>query len=266
MFAFEPHAVHLWITNDEDIVDPALLARYERLLAPAEAERMRRFRLPRHRHQFLVARALLRHVLALYLDADPAALRFGVNRWGKPHLVAPATTVVPAFNLSHSEGRVVLALAADGEIGADVEAPLRDTAALDIAGHYFAPDEVAQLRDTPAPGQPGRFLDFWTLKEAYIKACGEGLAIPLDHFAYRLDDDRPIRIAFVPERDDDPDRWRFWQLRPASGHRIAVAHRHLLATQDRPLVVREAVPLDGHRPLHLPQTTSSPGVRETIPA
>lgn len=265
MIAFEPHAIHVWIAHDEQIVDAALLDRYERLLAPEEAARRQRFRQPRHRHQFLVARALLRHVLSLYLDTDPATLRFGANRWGKPYLVEP-WTIGPAFNLSHCDGRVVLALAADGEIGADVEAPSRGVAAIDIADRYFAPDEVTQLRGEPAHGQPGRFLDFWTLKEAYIKACGEGLSIPLDQFAYHFESGGHVRIAFAPERDDAPERWRFWLMPLSSGHRIAVAHRSPWASHDGPVVVRGIVPLAGYRTISLPCITSRPAERDAATA
>jgi 4'-phosphopantetheinyl transferase len=253
------------MTHDEEIVDPTLLTRYRDLLRPEELERMRRFRQARHSHQHLVARALLRHVLALYLPVPPVALRFATNDFGKPHLVAPASHA-PCFNLSHTDGRVVVALAADGDIGVDIEAPPRTPVPLEVANRYFAPGEVEQLERTPALLQAGRFLDFWTLKEAYIKACGEGMSIPLDHFAYHFDAGQHATISFAPERGDWPGDWRFWQVLPDSGHRIAIAHRGLATRVAGPLTIRTVVPLLDHRIVQLRTIASAPDTHLIEPA
>ena len=251
-----PDEVHLWIACDEEISDASLLARYRSMLSADEVGQLTRFRQPRHRHQYLVARALLRHVLGLYLDIAPEELIFGRTAFGKPYLLAPDGRT-PSFNLSHTDGRIALAVAGEGEVGVDIESALRNTPSLEIARRFFSPIETEQLLDTPLHLQAGRFLDFWTLKEAYIKACGEGLSIPLDDFWFTFGPDHGVRIGFQPQRDDQAELWQFWQVFPGADHRIAIAHRTALSQQACTLTSRMTVPLGEHRTI-LPATIGSP--------
>lgn len=233
--------MHLWYAWDQRITDAALLARYRQLLTADERERQDRFHFARHRHQYLVSRALLRGVLSRYAAVEPGAWRFRNNAFGKPE-IANAGIAAPRFNLSHSEQLVVLAVAARGEVGVDVEWLGRSASLLELADHYFAPEEVRQLRALPAAMQTSRFFDFWTLKEAYIKACGLGLSIPLHHFSFRFDASGRVGIAFHPERGDDAGRWQFWQVSVSDQHRLALAQR-LPARVPQRLTVRQVVPL-----------------------
>jgi 4'-phosphopantetheinyl transferase len=117
----------------------------------------------------------------------------------------------------------------------------RERPTLEIAADFFAPREVLALLKAPSAEQCERFFDYWTLKEAYIKARGMGLAIPLDQFWFTLDASAPVRIAFAPELDDDPASWQFARLRPSARHRVAVAVRRGLGA-DLALTVRAVVP------------------------
>ena len=217
--------VHLWCAYDEAIDAPELLDKYRGLLDRDELDRQQRFRFRRNRHQFLVTRALVRSVLAMYLpDLTPTGLSFGKNAYGKPYVTNPALRFPLEFNLSHSEKLIVLAVSNGLPIGVDVEYRLRDNKTLSIADRFFSPSEATGLRALPVAQQQERFFDLWTLKEAYIKARGQGLSIPLDKFSFRFPG--PDRVAVDFDRgciDDDPAVWRFWQLVPNPTHRIAIA-------------------------------------------
>ena len=101
---------------------------------------------------------------------------------------------------------------------------------------HFAPDEVRDLRALPADDQPRAFFDYWTLKEAYIKARGMGLSLPLDQFAFALHDGQPPTIRFAPGFDDVEERWQFWQAWPTATHRLALAVER--AGADLPVTLR----------------------------
>ena len=111
----------------------------------------------------------------------------------------------------------------DRELGVDVEDIQRPGETVAIADRFFSPLETAELLRQPMHKQRDRFFDYWTLKEAYIKARGMGLAIPLDHFSYHLENPQAIRISFAPQLPDNPARWQFSLRTLAGRHRIATA-------------------------------------------
>jgi 4'-phosphopantetheinyl transferase len=246
--------VHLWYVEPDTIDDPALLAAYDALLAPSERERNRRFVFARHRHQHLVTRALVRTVLSTYCPSvDPRAWEFVTGPFGRPEIAAPRIQPTLRFNLSHTDGLIVCLVADDREVGVDVEDIRRAGYTVEIADRYFSPDEVRELRSWPAERQGERFFDYWTLKEAYIKARGLGLQIPLDQFTIQLrgfrQDDRVahrIGIAFGPGIDDDPRSWQLTSLDLTPTHRVAVAVRRYDA--DLELRVFQTVPMPNGQP------------------
>ncbi|MCA1586150.1 MAG: 4'-phosphopantetheinyl transferase superfamily protein [Acidobacteria bacterium] len=137
------------------------------------------------------------------------------------------------FNLSHTHGLVACVAAVGCDVGVDVE--WMDRALTnDIAERFFSPHEAAELRRLPDAEQSRVFFDYWTLKEAYIKARGLGLAIPLDQFSFRLRPPAPPAIAFEPALDDDPARWQFAQTTPTPRHRLGLA----ICADGRPRRVR----------------------------
>jgi len=213
--------IHLWLTDDRAIKDADLLASYRQLLDAEETARHKRFIFDRHRHQFLVTRALVRSVLAQYEGADSAALQFGRNGYGKPHLCKGSRAGLQ-FNVSHCEGLIALAVVEGHDIGVDAENLQRKTDTDRLAERYFSPQEYRDFEELEGQKRHERFFDLWTLKESYIKACGMGLAIPLEEFSFRFEG-RKIHIGFSPQRNDDPELWRFWQLRPGPQHKLALA-------------------------------------------
>ncbi|NQU22788.1 MAG: 4'-phosphopantetheinyl transferase superfamily protein [Candidatus Nealsonbacteria bacterium] len=230
--------VDLWYALPETITDIAILDRYRALLTPEETAESQRFAFERDRHRFLVRRALVRAVLSAYTGNDPGAWVFRRNEYGKPEVAEPVGMTL-RFNLSHTAGLVVCAVTSGRDVGVDVEAlerqpadlerqPAdleRQPADLDVARRYFAPAEIATLERLPEQRRQEVFFQFWTLKEAYIKARGMGLSIPLDDFALTLSEDRPPAISFAAGCDGDPDEWQFAQIRLQGRYQVAIAIR-----------------------------------------
>jgi 4'-phosphopantetheinyl transferase len=233
--------VHLWYVRPDDIEDASLLAAYDALLTPAERARRDRYMFERNRREYLLTRALVRTTLSRYAPVAPEAWTFRENQWGRPQ-VALAEHDGLVFNLSNTRGLIACVVAKGLEIGVDVEDTERGGATVGIADRFFSPREVAALHAQPEKAQKSRFFDYWTLKEAYIKARGMGLAIPLDQFSFLLDDAPPIRIAFEPELGDDASTWQFEQFHLSPHHKTAAAVRRGVAPNVR-FVVRETVPL-----------------------
>ncbi|MDE3153856.1 MAG: 4'-phosphopantetheinyl transferase superfamily protein [Acidobacteriota bacterium] len=217
--------VHIWCLRQDHPIDPQALAVCEALLSPGERARRDRFVFPRHQRQFLLAHALVRATLSHYTGVAPARWTFAENQYGRPEPATPDVALPIRFNLSHTDGLIACAVTLGRDIGVDVEDVTRQAAGLDIAERYFAPAEVADLARVPEADRARTFFDYWTLKEAYIKARGMGLALPLRAFAFRLAPGAPPAIAFTPELDDDPATWQFRLLRPTATHRLALAVR-----------------------------------------
>lgn len=245
--------VHLWYARDEEITDNDLLTEYCNLLSEEERIQQQRFYFQRHRHQYLVTRALVRYVLSLYVDAiSPDRWIFGKNEYNKPYIKNNSLQLPLNFNLSHTEKMIVLAVALENNIGVDVEFMLRRTAHLDIAERYFSKSEFQELRTLPIEQQKERFFDLWTLKEAYIKACGMGLAIPLDHFSYSFPGAGEVQILFDPNRDDHPRYWGFWQIKPNKTHVASLAVQSTNAASQHYISMREIVPLKSIKKVDYP--------------
>jgi 4'-phosphopantetheinyl transferase len=248
---------HLWYVEPDAVREPLLLDAYDALLSPAERERNRRFVFARHRHQDLVTRALIRTVLSTYCPAvAPGDWQFASGPFGRPEIAAPQVEPPLRFNLSHTDGLVVCLVAGDREVGVDAEDTRRTSSTIDIAERYFSPDEVRELLAWPAEHRHRRFFEYWTLKEAYIKARGLGLQLPLDQFTIQIpSEDRsragqPIGIAFGPGIDDDPRSWQLASFDLMAHHKVAVAIRRHQA--DLILRLIPTLPVPGGRPIDLP--------------
>jgi 4'-phosphopantetheinyl transferase len=163
-------------------VAPAEVARLHSLLSNEEQARAARFLSPLHRDRFAVAHGRLREILGARLGVPPETLAFEVAEHGKPHLAGAQVRSGLQFNLSHSGGQALVGWADDRQLGVDIELwrPLGDEAAL--VRRFFSPAENAAYAALPASGRTQGFFECWTRKEAYIKAVGRGLGLPLDSF------------------------------------------------------------------------------------
>lgn len=243
MLELPPGTAHLWYVFQDEIRDPALLDAYRGLMTPAEAERQARFMFAKGRHEHLVTRALVRTTLSRYAPVDPRAWSFAIGERGRPEIAGPEGAPPLRFNLSHTDGLIACLVTHDLDVGVDVEDTLRTSSTVDIADRFFSPSEVRELRAQPAERQRTRFFEYWTLKEAYIKARGMGLALPLDQFSFHLDEGPEIRISFDPRLVDDPESWQFSLYRPSGRHMMAAAIRKGRGRPPLSIELREVVPL-----------------------
>src|SRR5262245_46825677 len=218
-----PAEIHLWLAFYDGIPERSLHSAYRELLNPAEKEQESRFYFARDRRRYLITRALARTVLSRYAPVHPKEWVFSANAYGRPEIVnAQARDAGLSFNISHTHSLIVLGVTRRRALGVDVENFRAREAPIDIADRFFAPREVAALAATPTQQQQYRFFEYWTFKEAYIKARGMGLSLPLDKFSFHYPDDHAVELAIHPELADESARWQLWQFRPRPEYLIAV--------------------------------------------
>ncbi len=206
------------------------------LLDGEERERAGRFKFSEHRNQFVISRALLRRALGRYLRIEPHQLRFRTTPNGKPELAANSDLLsadarindLPIndlrFNLSHTAGVTVFAIVHHRQVGVDVER-IRETNTMELAERFFSPQEAQWLRAQAASAHIPSFYSCWTAKEAYIKAEGEGLSLPLSSFrVVPVARDATSKLQLEVYGDpEESKRWSMWQLDLGPDLRAALA-------------------------------------------
>lgn len=216
--------IHVWRADLDR--PPAAPGALSDVLDLEERRRAARFVFERHRRRFVVARGVLRHILARYLPVRPAELLFEANEYGKPSLPAGAGGAAPLhFNVSHSSGLALYALSSDVEVGVDVERVREDMATAEIAERFFSPGEVRAFRGLPPQLRTEAFFNCWTRKEAYIKALGKGLSHPLDLFTVSLAPGRPAALLDDETDPSEVGRWSLRELQIDPGYAAALAVR-----------------------------------------
>jgi len=190
-------------------------------LAEDERARAARFYFPKDRDHFVAGRGILRALLARYLGAHPADLRFRYSPKGKPALVPEFDAGALRFNVSHSHGLALYAVTRGHDLGVDVER-IQPRLEERIAERFFSPREVAALQTLPPPLQHEAFFACWTRKEAYIKATGEGLSLGLDQFAVSLVPGEPAALLWTEGDPQEARRWCLHALDPGPGYAAAI--------------------------------------------
>jgi 4'-phosphopantetheinyl transferase len=180
-------------------------------LAAEELRSAGRYRFHKDREHFIVAHGLLRTILARYLDMEPGQLRFCYGPHGKPALEVEPGEDTLSFNLSHSHGLALFAVSRGRELGIDLEYVQAHLADDQIAERFFSPREVALLRGLPKDVQREAFFIFWTRKEAFIKATGKGVSLPLDQFEVSLVPGKPIVLS-ANGTHQEASRWSLQAL------------------------------------------------------
>jgi 4'-phosphopantetheinyl transferase len=184
---------------------------FQQHLSEDERERAARFHFEPDRRRYVATRSILRSIVACYVAERPEQLRFRYEKHGRPVLMASPESDIE-FNVSHSGEVFLIAVTRKRKVGVDVEKVRLDIEADEIAEHYFSPHEALLMRSLPRDQRPWAFFCCWTRKEAYMKACGKGLAMALDSFDVML-----------TSSGIDP----FWQVigfEPASGYVAALAY------------------------------------------
>jgi 4'-phosphopantetheinyl transferase len=211
--------VHVW----RIALQKALAPRLRSILSPDECARADRFHFPRDRNRFIVARGSLRTILGLYLKQNPDQLSFSYSRFGKPALVDDKEPHELSFNLSHANELALLAVTRERAIGVDIEFIRPEFASAEIAERFFSAHEVAELRSLPRETQREAFFNCWTRKEAYIKAIGEGLSMPLNQFHVSLVPGSAAALLGNLRDAVEVSRWSLQELDPGPEYVAAVA-------------------------------------------
>jgi 4'-phosphopantetheinyl transferase len=207
--------VHVWRIALEQ--PAARLQLYAQTLAPDETTRANRFYFERDRQHFIVGRGALRMILSRYIGFAPGQLQFG-----KPALAEATGGDTLRFNLSHSAGLALCAVTRNREIGVDIEGMRTISELRQISKQFFSANETAVLHALPEHIQPEAFLTCWTRKEAYIKAKGEGLSMPLDCFDVSLVPGEPAALLATRGDPDEASRWLLRELFPGPGYLAAI--------------------------------------------
>ena len=228
IYRSKPDEVMVW-WMEVDSPPKAVIAEWRDCLDAVEQDQADGFVFDEDRSTYIAAHWLIRNALSTVDGLPPTDWRFFVGKHGKPAIDIALGRPELRFNLSHTKGLVACAVGVGATIGIDVETLSRKRPAFDIARRFFRPSEVDILLGTAQNHQPRTFFRFWTLKEAYIKATGEGLHRALSSFSFSLD---PVSIKFHPEDADEAAKWEFVEYQPTATHLLALAMRPLT---DRPL-------------------------------
>jgi 4'-phosphopantetheinyl transferase len=213
--------VHVWSAELDAPQWP--VARFEPTLSTGELQRAGRYRFAVDRRRFVVRRALLRLLLSRETGADPPALEFCQGPAGKPELAPSSCAAGLHFNLSHTRGLALFAVARGPRVGVDVEAlrPLADLEA--IARTFLSAWEQAALRALPADVRNQAFFVAWTRKEALLKATGEGLTLSPERIEVTVAPHEPALLRAIEEDLDAAARWTLRTLPVGRTHAGTVA-------------------------------------------
>ena len=218
--ALESGKIHIWRASLR--LEPSTLQSFLHTLSEEEKKRADKFHFEKDRVNFIAARGLLRNILSRYLDTPADRLAFSSNTYGKPHLANEQRPNLIKFNMSHSGDLALYAIARALEVGIDIEQWREHIAEEDIAERFFSSDEVTALRSLPKHLQKEAFFNCWAGKEAYIKARGKGLSIPLKAFTVSLAPGESASLVFEKDRSLDSTSWSIRSLDAGPGYSAAL--------------------------------------------
>jgi 4'-phosphopantetheinyl transferase len=210
--------VHLW-QRPLQITGGDLEACHE-LLSEEERERAQRYRVERPRSDYILTRGTLRSLLSRYLQRPAQEFSFRYTEYGKPFLIDGSDL---QFNVSHSEGIAVMGFVRAREIGVDVERIRKQSDVEQIAERFFSEYERRSLRKCKGDELHEAFFRCWTRKEAYIKAKGEGLSLPLHQFDVSIEPEPEQALLTTRPDATEAKRWRVINMPVRSGYAAALA-------------------------------------------
>jgi len=188
-------------------------------MTDAERARATRYRHDDDRTMFTLGRYMARTLVGRALGVAPSAWPWREGPHGRPEIDDAGVDL--HFNLSHSAGLVICALARGRAVGVDVEHLGRRAFELTLVNRYCSPSEAEDVCDQGRDWRD-RFLAYWTLKEAYLKARGVGISVPLADISFTLTESG-ARLAFERSLAGTDARWMFHLWQPGDRHLAAVA-------------------------------------------
>lgn len=216
-----PNEVHLWLADTEPTL-PSLVN--PELLSADEVNALSQFHFQRDRDCFLLTRTMLRTALSTYFpDVAARDWKFSKNKYGKPSLPEDQNRTPLSFNISHSHGKIICAFSTAPSLGVDLEMTQKHLPFLELAKTNFSEIECENLT-TKAPDQLAAFFyRYWTLKESFIKAKGQGLSIPLNEFTFDFTNPTDIQIQFQGSLRGEKTEWRFQLFEPWPQYQAALS-------------------------------------------
>ena len=216
--------IHVWTAHlvDEHRATADLLP----ILSREESAQAAQFSFERDRMHFIQSHGVVRRILSIYCDADPATLTFARTRHGKPYLIARANGPDLEFSVSHSSDCCMLAVRFDHPIGIDVEKVRDWPRAMDIVRSYFTPAESKALSALQGTAQRDAFFALWTHKEATVKGLGISLAAHLGRIEFDIDPIGRLRLLAWDGDQSVARKWSIVRLDAAPGYVAAVASAH----------------------------------------
>jgi 4'-phosphopantetheinyl transferase len=217
--------VHVWFAEPDEITDVDRLAYYQFILAPDERARHERFQFEKDRKHYLIAHALVRLALSSYAGVQLSDWRFSANAQGRPEIETPDSTRSLRFNLTHTNGLCACVVTLERDCGIDAEALSYRHNLKKIADRMFAAPELKEIGELAEGGMGEPFFRHWTLREAYCKALGVGLAGSTKDFYFKVVDENQPQVVFT-HGSSKADQWQFALMRHTDSHLVAIAvHR-----------------------------------------
>lgn len=250
--------LHLWFAFPEQEYSEELLSRYWKLASDDERQRNARFHFARDRKRHLITRAMTRVVLSRYAAIAPTDWTFGTNRFGRPQISNPdASAAGLSFNVAHSSTVIVIGITKQRALGVDTENLSIEPDQIEIADRFFAAEESSHLRALAHDKRAERFLEYWTFKEAYVKARGAGLSIPINQVRFKFATDQRVEATIDRAANEEGSDWRFWQVRPTRDDIVAIC-AEATGADGPPFVMRTIVPLASEALVDYPLHRVSP--------
>lgn len=216
--------VQIWHASIKNFVAGISRQQIENVLSKCELEALGGYSDINVRNEYLAARYLVRGLLSYYSpNIHPRDWKFEKNEFGKPTVSCKLGTHNLEFNISHSAGIIVCAFSIGATVGVDIESRSRKIEWHEMAQESFSAAEARELGLLTPEKVPQRFFEYWTLKEAFIKAKGMGLSLPLGEFSFLVSEHFPIRIEFSKFIPENPQHWQFRLFEVVPGYQCAIA-------------------------------------------
>jgi 4'-phosphopantetheinyl transferase len=212
----ENNEAHIWratLDREESEIES-----FRKTLSKDEQDKAASFHFQRDKGRFIVSRGILRKILARYINKEPSEIVFSYGAFGKPALPEELGVATIHFNLTHSHGLALYAIFKNQQIGIDVELIRSDFGWESIARRYFSEMEYAALLKLPAHLREERFFSYWTCKEAYVKATGQGLSLPINEIEISLTNSNSAERLCLRGESKQSSHWSLVKLTPATGY------------------------------------------------
>ncbi len=224
-----PNHVHVWKAN---LSPPeSKLAHLQTILSSDEQARAQRFKFPKHRKAFETARGLLRLILSRYLHTSPESLNFAQESHGKPFLLSPTTPPL-SFNVSHSNDMVLYAVTLKSPVGIDIEYHKPKINIPALIQRICSTEEKEMLMALSPTEQKRGFFACWTRKEAYVKATGKGITVPLEKITVSLPTSPCVELRHLEDDEQDISLWTLSDIQVAPRYTAALAIKGMNNTTD----------------------------------